>query len=173
MQKNITKSAMHSGLIMGLLFSVNFLFSIAKIPVLQFLTYIIAGFILVGMHKMSVRYRDMECDGAISYGKAFLFILLTFFYAALISTVVKFVYFQFIKPSYLELMFQETMKMMEMLKIPMDDAAIKQMEGLLKPASFSLIFIWTNIVMGSFVGLIMAAFVKKEKSIFEEKSEKE
>lgn len=171
MQRNITKSAMHSGLIMGGLFSINFLLSITKSTPLILLSYALAAIIVVTMYRLSIRHRDVDCEGDISYGKAFWYILLTFFYAAIISTVIKYIYFQFINTSYLETMFQESMKMMEKMKFPMDDMTIQQTEKIYKPASFSLIFIFTNVFMGSIVGLIMAAFVKKEKSIFEEKQE--
>lgn len=168
MQRNNVKSAMNSGLIMGVLFSINFLLSITKNTAFILLSYALAAIIVVAMYNMSIRHRDHECEGAISYGKAFLYILLTFFYAAIISTVVKYIYFQFINTSYLENMFQESMKIMQKMKFPMDDMTIEQTEKIYKPASFSLIFIFTNVLMGSIVGLIMAAFVKKEKSIFEE-----
>ena len=169
MQRKIINSAMLNGLIMGFLFSINFLFSISKNTTFLLLSYTLAAIIVVTMYRMSVRHRDVDCEGVISYGKAFLFILLTFFYAALISTVVKYVYFQFINTGYLENMFQESIKMMQLLKFPMNDAEIAQMESMFKPASFSLIYIWTNLLLGTIVGLIMAAFVKKNKSIFEEK----
>jgi len=167
MQPNILKSAMLNGLIMGVLFSLNFLLSISKIPSLTLLSYVVVTFILVGMYKLSVRFRDVECEGVITYGKAYSFILLTFFFAAIISSVVKYVYFQFINPDYLEQLLQDSMKALETLRFPIDEAAYEQMGKMMKPASFTLQYIWLNVLMGSFVGLIMAAFIKKEKNIFE------
>jgi len=171
MQHNIKKSAMNSGLIMGALFSVNFLLSITKNTVFISLSYAMVAVIIVTLYRLSIRVRDVELEGSISYGKAFWFILLTFFYAALISTVIKYIYFQFINPGYLEAMFQDTMKAMQMMKYPMNDATIGQMETMLKPVNFSLVYIWVNLLLGIIVGSIMAAFVKKEKSIFEDKQE--
>lgn len=158
---------MLNGLIMGVLFSLNFLLSISKIPSLTLLSYVVVTFILVGMYKLSVRFRDVECEGVITYGKAYSFILLTFFFAAIISSVVKYVYFQFINPDYLEQLLQDSMKALETLRFPIDEAAYEQMGKMMKPASFTLQYIWLNVLMGSFVGLIMAAFIKKEKNIFE------
>ncbi len=166
MKQNIVKSAMHGGLILGGLFSLNFILSVTKITALALLTYAIAAYIVVLMYKLSVRFRDNECEGSISYGKALLYILLTFFYAALISTVVKFVYFQFINTAFLENMFQETMKTMQMMKFPMNDASVSQVQSMFKPASFSMVYVITNLIMGLVVGVIMAAFVKKDKDLF-------
>ena len=58
--------------------------------------------------------------------------------------------------------------MMIALKFPMSSAEIDQTESMFKPLSFSLLYIWSNLIMGTFVALIMAAFIKKDKSIFEE-----
>lgn len=157
---------MHGGLILGALFSLNFVLSVTKITALALLTYAIAVFIVVFMYKLSIRFRDNECEGSISYGKSLLYILLTFFYAALISTVIKFIYFQFINTAFLENMFQETMKTMELMKFPMDDASVSQVQSMLKPATFSMIYVFTNLIMGAIVGVVMAAFVKKDKDIF-------
>ena len=168
MQSNIFKSAMLNGLIMGVLFSINFLLSISKVTFLVLLSYLIISFILVGIYRMSVRFRDVECGGNIKYGKVFSFIVLTFFFAALISSIVKYVYFQFINPTYLDELLNESLKAIQMMKIPIDNASYDQMSKVMKPATFSLQYIWMNVIVGSIVGLIMAAFVKKEKSIFEE-----
>ena len=117
---------------------------------------------------MSIRFRDVECSGTIKYGKAFSFIVLTFFFAALISSIVKYVYFQFINPTYLDELLNESLKAIQIMKIPIDNASYDQMAKVMKPATFSLQYIWMNVIVGSILGLIMAAFVKKEKSIFEE-----
>jgi hypothetical protein len=168
MQPNIMKSAMHNGLILGVIFSINFLLSVSKITALMLLTYAVAAIILVMLYRISVRFRDTECEGVISYGKAFLHIILIFFYAALISTVVKFIYLRFIDPGYLETTFKDTMKALELMKFPMKSIEIEQTESMFKPLNFSLLYIWSNVLIGTFVALIMAAFIKKEKSIFEE-----
>jgi len=168
MQPSITKTAMFNGLIMGVIFSLNFLFSVSKITTLVLLTNLIAVFIVMGMYRMAIRFRDTECKGIITYWKAFSLILLTFFFAAIISSVVKYPYFQFINPEYLDQMSQETMKMLNSMKFPVTDAMVDQSKSLFKPLSYTLVYIWTNVFMGLIVGLIMAAFVKKEKSIFEE-----
>ena len=168
MQPNIIKSAMTNGLILGVLFSFNFLFSISKSIPLVLLSYGLMAFILYFTYTSANRYRDKECNGIISFGKSFSFILLSFFFAALISSIVKFVYFQFINPEYLSRLLNESMKAVEMLKLPVDGASYEQMESMMKPATFSLQFVWMNVFMGTIIGLIMSPFIKKEKNIFED-----
>jgi len=168
MQPSISKSAKFNGLIMGVIFSINFLLSVSKVTTFVLLTNVIAVLIVFGIYRLTVKFRDTECEGFISYWKSFSLILLTFFYAALISSVVKYIYFQFINPDYLDQMFQESMKVMTTMKFPITDALTDQMKSMLKPATYTLVYVWSNVLMGTIVGLIMAAFIKKEKSIFEE-----
>jgi hypothetical protein len=171
MQPNIIKSAMLNGLIMGVLFSINFLCSLSQITAIILLSYILMIYILVAVYRSTVKFRDVECNGVITYSKAFSYVLLTFFFASLISSIAKFVYFQFVNPNYLDTIFQESMKMLQKMKFPIDDESMKQVESMLKPASFSLQFIWINVFIGSLVGLIMAVFIKKDKSVFAENNE--
>jgi hypothetical protein len=168
MQPNIIKSAMFNGLIMGVLFTLNFMISLPKNTILGLLSYLIVAGIVFLMYRMSVQFRDKECGGYITYGRAFMFVIYTFFFAALISSLVKYIYFRFINPLYLDELLQETMKAMEMVKFKVDDEAYKQISDMMKPANMALQFIWVNMFLGMIVGLIMAAFVKKEKNIFEE-----
>jgi len=168
MQPNIIKSAMTNGLILGVLFSVNFLLSISKSIPFVLLSYGLMALILVLTFQFSKQFRDKECNGIISFGKSFSFILLSYFFAALISSIVKFIYFQFINPEYLSKLLNDSMKAVEMLKLPIDSASYEQMEGMMKPATFSLQFVWLNVFMGTIIGLIMSPFIKKEKNIFED-----
>ena len=167
MQPTIFKSTMSNGIIMGGLFSVNFLFSVSKSTFLGLLSYGIVALILVIMYRTANKYRDQECEGYITYGKALRFIVLTFFFGAIISSIVKFIYFQYINPEYLAYLTNETLKLMDSFNLLVSDDSVEQMEKMLKPASYSLQFIWFNTLMGLIVGLIMSIFVKKEKSIFE------
>lgn len=139
---------------------------------LVLLSYVLIAFIITATYKFTERFRDLECEGVISYGKAFSFILYTFFFGALISSAVKFVYFQFINPPYLENLLNESMKAIEIMKIPVDDKMYEQMESLLKPATFSLQYIWMNTLFGSLIGLIIAAVVKKGESTLNNSEEK-
>lgn len=54
-----------------------------------------------------------------------------------------------------------------MLNLPFENASYDQMEKMMKPATFSLQYIWMNVLLGTLIGLVMAPFIKKEKSIFE------
>lgn len=168
MQQNIFRSSMFNGLIMGGLFSLNFLFSVISNPYLSLLSYLLIIYILIYTYKSTVKYRDNENNGIITFGKAFTFITLTYFFAGVISGIVKYIYLQFIKPDYLSLALDQSLVMMEKMNFPITDQQIELMQSMMKPATYALEVIWLNLFLGMIIGLIMAAFIKKEKDIFAE-----
>ena len=171
MQSNIFKSSMSYGLILGALFSVNFLLSLTNNSLLGLLSWVVVAAILVATYKMAVRYRENDCEGFISYGKAFSLIALMFFFAAIISAFVKFIYLQFIDVTYLERQLEQAMLMLESMSLPIPNESYEIMTTMLTPIFFSITSIFTNMFLGVFTGLIMAAFVNKEKGLFDENTE--
>jgi len=168
MKANIVKSTIRSGIILGGLFSINFLLSIPSNVITGLLTWVMIAIIIVATLRLSREYRDKELEGFISYGKSLGFILLSFFYASLISAFVKIIYFQFINPNYLIEIYNQTMLLMEQFGFPITAEFERSMNSLLKPVPYSFFSIIGNMFYGLILGLIMAAFVKKEKSVFEE-----
>lgn len=171
---NIWNSTMQNGLILGILFSANFLFSVSGITVLGFLSFLIPAFILIFSYKFLIRYRERDCGGAITYGHGLAYIILLFFFASVISAAVKFAYFRFINPEFLQetmnqslLIFEQTMEQMQG-KYPIDtDQFYKNFERMTDPLNYTLMATWINIIIGLFVGLVMAGIAKKDKSIFD------
>ncbi len=109
----------------------------------------------------------MECEGAITYGNSLTYIILSFFFAALIGAAVKYFYVGFINKEYLETLLQETYKIMDMMKFPVTEEAYDQIEKMMSPVGFAIQSIWANVLLGLLLGLIMSIFTRKEKSIFE------
>lgn len=167
MQNNTIKSSMINGLIMGGIFTFNFLISLPKSSILALISLVITCVIVVLMYRMTIRFRDNECGGTITYGKSLSYIILTFFFGALIVAVVKFFYVQFIDKEFLDNLLQETYKVLESLKIPMDDEKYNQLEKMMSPIGYTAQTIWANVFYGTITGLILSFFVKKAKSIFE------
>lgn len=177
MQDNIFKSTMTNGLIMGVLFFVNFLLTGSKILPLVLLSYLVMALIIVLMHKMTKRYRDVDCGGTIKYWKVFNYVVLTFLFAAVIASVFKIIYLQYINPEYLPALFEEGMRQIEenrsifeKLNLPLDDDYFSTLEKTMRPVTYSIQTIWVNVLLGFALGLILGFILKKEKSIFEDDS---
>jgi hypothetical protein len=144
------------GLFMGILFTANFFISLPQGIIFRFLSFLIIILIVYAMYRFSVKYRDNECGGYISYGKAFSFILLTFFFASIISSIFKFFYFQFINPDYLTNLLQESLKIIDSMQLPVNEEFYDQMEKMMKPITYSLQSIWVDVFLGIILGLIMS-----------------
>lgn len=166
MQPNIMKSAMHNGLILGVIFSINFLFIAFNNLYFAFVVIII---ILIATYKLTVRFRDTQSLGQISFKKAFNYIVLLFLFASIISAIVKYIYTKFIDTTFLDKLLQVQLSNFKAISsLALSDSYLIFFEKLFRPAAFALESIFENILRGAIVGLIMAAFIKKEKSLFEE-----
>jgi hypothetical protein len=162
MQPTIVKTTMNSGLIMGFLFSINFLLSISRNSFAAVMTYVVMSIILVAMYRMTVAFRDKQNGGSITYGKSFTFIVYTFFFAGLLSSAVKYIYFTYINPNYLETLLQESLKMMDTLHISVETASKEEIMASMKASTFSVQFLWMNVFLGVIVGLLFSAFIQKK-----------
>lgn len=171
---------MMNGLVLGILFSLNFWCSTSKQIVPLLLSYAIIVVIIVLIYRMAVRFRDVENGGYISYWNVFNFTVLTFFFAAIISTLFKIIYTTYINPDYLQMVLQESIKQMEQnrslfekLGVPMNDDYYEELEKQMKPVRFSLQTIWLNVFSGLVVGFIMGGIVKKQRGLFDDEPTKD
>jgi len=166
MHSTIRKTAMRNGLIIGLLLSLKFIFSTQNSGILSFLSIMISISIVVLLYTLSVKFRDNELTGTISYGHAFSTIFQNYLYGAIILWLVMLVYISYINPNYLETYKDLTLKMYREYKIPINDNNYKALEVFFKPSSFIALNMFASAITGAFWALILAAFVKKEKSLF-------
>lgn len=138
-------------------------------PLLGFLSLFIGVFSIVLAAMRLRRYRDNALDGVISFRRALLYSMLTYFYASLLMAAAQFVYFQFIdqgflmsqyatmtqKPEFKTMLGAYGMKPNDM-KLAMDNLAA------LRPIDIALQFLTMNIVLGFMVSLPMAAMIKSK-----------
>ncbi|MCE1154809.1 MAG: DUF4199 domain-containing protein [Bacteroidales bacterium] len=174
MQSEIYKITMRNGLFMGVLFSVNFLFSASRSLPLMLLTYVIIAFIIAATYRMATRFRDRELGGFISYWKAVYFVLLTFFFGGIVSALFKIGYTSFINTGYLPQLFEEGVRQIEQnralfesLKMPMDENYYEQLERQFRPAPYAFQTIWTNLLAGGVLGLIVGGIVRRRRGLFD------
>lgn len=168
-QPTLFKSAMRYGIPMGVIFSINFILTTFKSPIVNLLTYFVMFVCIYLTYRITCKYRDEYNNRELSYGKGWTFITLLYFFAGIISSVVKYIYFQFINPEYLSELFNQTLLILEEFPVNKQELDISEnIESLLSPVNYSLQYLWINTMLGALLGLIMAVFTKKEKSIFEE-----
>jgi hypothetical protein len=174
MEQNIFKIAMSRGLILGLLFTANFLLTAARNPFFALLTWLMMIVILVVTYKYTRSFRDQYCGGFIGYWKVVGFITLVFMFGGVVAAIFKLAYTQFIDTSYLNTLFEEAMVQVETNRailerfMPIDENYINQVEKQFSPAPFALQSIWMNLIYGVLTGLVMGIFIKKNRGLFDE-----
>ncbi len=166
MHDNMNKSAMLKGLIIGAFMSLNFISGVLGLGF--FVGLIILGLTIYFVYKFAKTYRINELNDVITYNQAFFYIFLVYFYGSIIAILTVYIYTAFIQPDYLSIVFDEVLKFYDAINFPIDDKMIDFIDTIKKPTNYALINIGSGVISSAFWGLILAAFVKKEKSIFEQ-----
>lgn len=167
MMSNIINSTMRYGLVLGLLFSLNFLLSVTGNPLLGMLTYLLAGIILYLTYRYSVQYREKECGGAISFGHGFGFVLLLYLFASIISAFVKYFYLKFFANNFLDELYNQSISVIEQILPSVPEEMYEGMEVITSAQGYTMLTTWSNILISILVGIIIAAIVRKNKSPFD------
>jgi hypothetical protein len=116
---------------------------------------------------MAVHFSETEYKGIIKYGQAFSYIFLLYFFGSIISSIVIFIYTSFIDTNFLGMTHELVLKMYDNMKFPLDDKIMKFYEMIYKPITYTFLNVFFSIIIAAFWSSILAAFVKREKSIFE------
>lgn len=176
MQQNTSNSAMKTGLIVGVILSVQFIMGTINNFLFSFVALFISFYIIYWLYRQAVRFRDTENNGTISYWKSFFYLFQIYIYGSIILSLTLLIYTSLINQNYLPTLLNETLKFYDnvlkefyenMLKINVTDEMYNYFELIYKPAPFALMNIVSGAMHITFWGLILAAFVKKDKGIFE------
>ena len=157
------------GAIVGGLWILSFAFFIGEFynPVFGVVSLVVGTFSLVLAALRLRKFRDNVLDGIISFRRALLYSMLTYFYAALLMAAAQFIYFQFIDQGFLISQYEaitQTKEFAEMLKVygVRPDEMKLAMDNIasLRPIDIALQFLSTNIILGFVLSLPIAAMLK-------------
>lgn len=166
MGTNMKRHAMNFGAIMGLVFSINFLITTMKS--LAFLQYGFVVVIIYLVYRFVVHCRENVMDGVMSYGSALWYVMQLFMYGSMISALVRYVFYMYIKPDFLENQLNETIQALQgtpMAEVITGDVYQQTVE-LMTPLNMALQAIWVDLILGLLLGLVIAGVVKKAESPF-------
>ena len=168
---NILRSAMSFGLMLALVLIVihlvQYLMDVYKPPMwVNILTYAaIVGGIVYG----TIRFRNDELGGYITYGKALGFGVLLSLFASIVYGFYNYLLTAVIDPSYMEgvyRMLEETY-----LEMGMDYDQVETMMETVKKFQTPLMMVFSSVFgftfMGTVFSLITSIFLKKEEPLFE------
>ena len=159
------------GAIVGGLWILSFAFFIGEFynPMFGFISLLVGTFSLVFAALRLRKFRDNVLEGVISFRRALLYSMLTYFYAALLMAAAQFIYFQFIDNGFLLSQYeaitqtQEFKSMLglygvrpEEMKLAMDNIAA------LRPIDRALQFLSTNVILGFVISLPIAVMLKSK-----------
>jgi len=166
MQRNIIKSALYNFHFVGLLLSLKFILAAQKNTAIASLSLFVSISIIFVLYRMAVHFRETEYGGIMKFGQAFKYVFLIYFFASIVSSVVIFIYTNFIDKFFLDLSLDYLMKMYDGFKYPVDDKTYAVFQSIYKPAPYASFNLFMSLLSGGFWGLILAGFIKKDKSIF-------
>ena len=151
------------GAVVGGLWILSFAFFIGEFynPLLGFVSVVVGTFSIVLASMRLKRYRDNVLEGVISFRRALLYGVLTYFYASLLMAAAQFIYFQFIDEGFMLSQYTEITSTPEFktmlgayMKLAMDNQAS------LRPIDIALQFLTMNMILGFAVSLPIAAMIK-------------
>lgn len=167
MDQNSNKSAMQNGLIVGAMIAAKFLITALKIPVLSSFSVFLSIGIIVFLYLATKKFRDAQTDQSMTYNQAFGYIFRVYIYGAVIGSLVMLIY-ALLNADFLGVMLNDTLMIYEKMNINIDDKTYDILNAVFKPAPYALFNVFGSVIVAAFWSLILALFLKKEKSIFEE-----
>lgn len=177
MKPDVLKHVMYFGLILGLVFSLNFFLSTLT-GIFVLFSWLVTLAIPYLAYRMVLDCRERVLNGSISFGVAFIYGFQLFFYASLISGAFRFIFCQWLNPDYLAGVIESTMQLLASTNlIEMIEAQglteaeyASQIKMLLVPINMSFVGMITNVFIGSIVSVFTALIVKKEANPFQTSS---
>lgn len=164
--------AMHFGAYMGVYWILKFILVPLSftVPFLQFLFIgLTIGVPFMGYYYLKI-YRDKICKGSITFSHAMLFVMLVYFFAAMLVSVAHFLYFQFIDNGFIVAAL--TNQMDQVLEINKDAAdydlllstvtSFKDEAGTLTAAKITLRLFSNNITAGLLLAIPTALIGKRK-----------
>ena len=89
-------------------------------------------------------------------------------YGSMISALVRYLFYAYIKPDYLQIMLNEAMQTLQnssMASLVNGDVYQQALE-MMTPLNMALQTFWTNLILGLLLGLILAGIVKRNENPF-------
>lgn len=157
------------GAVVGGLWILSFAFFIGEFynPLLGFVSVVVGTFSIVLASMRLKRYRDNVLEGVISFRRALLYGVLTYFYASLLMAAAQFIYFQFIDEGFMLSQYTEITSTPEFKTMlgaygmkPEDMKLVMDNLASLRPIDIALQFLTMNMILGFAVSLPIAAMIK-------------
>lgn len=170
-KRTFQEDTMRYGTIMGIFWTLKFiLFPLGmQRPLLLMAFFLLTLIVPVVGFFLARQYRDRECEGILSFSRAFLFTSFMYMFAALFVTIAHYIYFRYMDNGYIvscyqDMLTQVTTKATGELKESMDQfQQALDIISTLSPLEISIQLITQNIFYCTLIALPTALLVKREK----------
>lgn len=113
----------------------------------------------------AIRVRE-SLEGSINFGNAFLTCFIVFLISFYLTTLYSYIFNAFVDPDYSRIIMEKTIeKVANMVSEEQLDLMIDEMEKSLNPTKNLITNLWSSPIISAILSLIIAPFIKKEKSI--------
>lgn len=163
----LLKGAMTYGFAMGIFWVVKYLFFIfgVSVPVLSYVYIFLTMAVPFVAYKMTKKY-EQEVGKPISFFHAWRFGTMLYFFAALIVSLVHFVFYQFIAPpDFLSNAMGQMMEVLKALPVQMETEMVEQLSKTpLTPSLMVIQGVFNNVFYGIIFSLPVAAILCRKHS---------
>lgn len=162
---NVWQANLTSGIILGLIGIVyTLVMYFLDLTFNQVQGYIFLLLLIVTLFYLVKSYRDNYLHGYITYGQAVGAGVVIFIYYAILVSIFMYVLYKIIDPDLISRQLAMAEEMIEKRSMPQEaaDAAIKFQKKFVKPEIIAISGIFSNMITGVVMSLIVAIFVKKE-----------
>jgi len=156
--------AMLFGLELGVWFGVKFIVDALTVsrPGLSFLSFLLTFYIIYGAYRSAMHFRVTECDDKISYGQALSYIVWLYTFAGVVASLIRMIYLKWFDTEYLNQIFQQSVSALKQLGMGENVEAQNAMQQILTPVRYSVYCIFSDVISGGFIGLILSIFVTRK-----------
>lgn len=167
----LQESAMRYGTAMGIFWTLKFvLFPMGmENPLLLTLFFFLTLAVPFIGYFLTRKYRNEECGGAITFSRAFMFVIFMYLFATLFVTIAHYIYFRFMDNGYIVSSYESMLSQFDTIATTEEmRASIEQfkealkMVGDLSPIEISMQLISQNIFYCSLIAIPTAFFVKRK-----------
>ena len=170
-KRTFQEDTMRYGTIMGIFWTLKFiLFPLGmQRPLLLMAFFLLTLIVPVVGFFLARQYRDRECEGILSFSRAFWFTSFMYMFAALFVTIAHYIYFRYMDNGYIVSCYQDMLTQVTTtatgeLKESMDQfQQALDIISTLSPLEISIQLITQNIFYCTLIALPTALLVKREK----------
>ena len=172
-RKNFQEAAMRYGTVMGIFWTLKFvLFPMGMQSPLLLMAFFLLTLIVPIVGFFLVRqYRDRECEGVLTFSRAFLFTSFMYMFAALFVTIAHYIYFRYLDNGLIVTTYQDMLNQMSGIATTEMKTSIDQFQQALEiiaglsPLEISIQLITQIVFYCTLIALPTALLVRKNPNV--------